>query len=435
MNQVVHRQVMPRPLYDYKRVNIFQTSKIKTMKKTTIKSSLWLAALILAMASCKKNTDGNIPPENTSDATESMMLEDGKNPDELSLNDNSNLLLNRGDGHNTYLYTETNEAGVNSIVILAAKKNGQLQVKDRVAAGGKGLGVRLGSQGALAFSDNNEWLFAVNAGSNSISSYKVGNNGTLTLMNTSNTMGSIPVSLSVHNRLLYVLNRGTDNISGFTIGEHGKLNYIEGSTQALSGTAVDAPQVSITPDGNWVVVTEKATNIIGTFRIKNNGSIYPGTFSNAAAPTPFGFDFSRGYMIVSNAVGGAAGAGSASSHKVKNDGSVVSVNGAVANQQGAPCWVATTKYGRYAYVANTASNTVSSYYVSPFGRLYLIHAAAGNTDKGAADLVVTKDNGYVYVLTSGSHTINGFRRKPLGKLESTSTSEVLPASTTGLATR
>jgi len=405
------------------------------MKKTAVTRSLWMAALIFAMASCKKNSDSNNLPETSGNATETMMLEEGKNPDELSLNDNSNLLLNRGDAHNTYLYTESNEAGINSIVILAAKKDGQLQVKDKVAAGGKGLGVRLGSQGALAFSDDNEWLFAVNAGSNSISSFKVNNNGALTLTNTVDSKGNTPVSVSVHNNLLYVLNRGTDNISGFKIGHNGELTYIEGSTQALSGTAVDAPQVSITPDGNWVVVTEKATNTLGAFRIKNDGSINPGTFSNAAAPTPFGFDFSRGYMIVSNAVGGAAGAGSASSHLIKNDGSVASVSGAVPNQQGAPCWVASTKYGRYAYVANTASNTVSSYYVSPFGKLYLIHAQAGNTDRGAADLVVTKDNGYVYVLTSGSHTINGFRRRPLGKLESTSTSEVLPISTTGLATR
>lgn len=404
------------------------------MKKTTVTRPLWMAALILGMASCKKTSDNSVT-DTSGNATETMILEDGNNPDELSLNDESNLLLSKSNAHSTYLYTETNEAGINSILILAAKRDGLLQVKDKVAAGGKGLGVRLGSQGALAFSDDNEWLFAVNAGSNSISSFKVGNNGELTLMSTANTKGTTPVSLSVHNKLLYVLNRGTDNISGFSIGGNGELSYITGSTQALSGSAVDAPQVAITPDGNWVVVTEKATNMLGAFRIKNDGSVNPGKFSNAAAPTPFGFDFSRGYMIVSNAVGGAAGAGSASSHIIKNDGSIKSINGAVANQQGAPCWVATTKYGRFAYVANTASNTVSSYYVSPFGTLYLIHAQAGNTDPGAADLVVTKDNGYVYVLTSGAHTINGFRRRPLGKLESTSASEVLPASTTGLATQ
>lgn len=406
------------------------------MKKTTITRSLWMATLIFGMASCKKNTDSNNFTGSSANATETMMLEDGKNPDEISLDEDANTVLGRGGAHsNTYLYTETNEAGVNSILVLTTKKNGQLVVEAKVAAGGKGTGVRLGSQGALAFSDDREWLFAVNAGSNSISSFKVGNNGELRLTSTISTRGNTPVSVSVHNRLLYVLNRGTDNISGFRIASNGALSYIEGSTQALSGTAVDAPQVSITPDGNWVVVTEKATNILGTFRIKNDGSINPGKFSNAAAPTPFGFDFSRGYIIVSNAVGGAAGAGSASSHVIKNDGSASSVNGAVGNQQGAPCWVATTKYGRFAYVANTASNTVSSYYVSPFGALYLIHAQAGDTDPGAADLVVTRDNGYVYVLTSGAHTVNGFRRRPLGKLESTSTSAVLPASTTGLATK
>ena len=41
------------------------------------------------------------------------------------------------------------------------------------ATGGLGTGAGLGSQGALAFSDNGRWLFAVNAGSNDISAFAV----------------------------------------------------------------------------------------------------------------------------------------------------------------------------------------------------------------------------------------------------------------------
>jgi 6-phosphogluconolactonase (cycloisomerase 2 family) len=405
------------------------------MKKVIISKSVCAVAILLTLASCNKNVNQGFINEGKSAATEDMISEQGNNPDETSVTVNINALAAKGGesgGH--YLYTETNEAGKNSIIIYQVRKDGDLQQKGIVASGGAGTGKGLGSQGALAIDKNHDWLYAVNAGDNSVSVFKIHNNGALTLTCTENTKGTAPVSLSVHGNLLYVLNRGTDNIHGFHISVEGKLSHIAGSTQSLSGTAVDAPQVSISPDGNWVIVTEKATNTVGAFKIKNDGSVDPGKFSASAGPTPFGFDFARDrFMIVSNAAGGAAGAGSATSNIIESNGTAKAINGAVSNQQAAPCWVATTKYGRFAYVSNTGSNTVSSYYVSPFGALYLIDAAAGKTDGGPADIVVAANNYYVYVMAGAADKINGFKRKPLGGLESIYTSPVVPASATGLA--
>ena len=52
----------------------------------------------------------------------------------------------------------------------------------RCATGGTGTGGGLGNQGALAFSKNGDYLFAVNPGSNNLSVFSVGKNGKLKLI-------------------------------------------------------------------------------------------------------------------------------------------------------------------------------------------------------------------------------------------------------------
>ncbi len=413
------------------------------MKKISFLKTSMVVAIALTMGACSKNGDKSITEQDHPKiVTEEMMAENGANPDEAAVKENSGTVsseLNspvsegRGSGH--FLYTESNAAEGNSVVIYKIKNNGSLDYAGVTASGGAGTGKGLGSQGALVLDKNHDWLFAVNAGGNSVSSFKVNWDGSLTLAHTENTRGTVPVSVSVHGNLLYVLNRGSDNIQGFWVGEGGKLTPIEGSAQPLSSTLVDAPQISFSPDGSWVIVTEKATNIIGTFKVKNNGSVNSGIFTPSVGPTPFGFDFSRErFMIVSNAAGGAVGAGSATSYTIGFNGVPDDVNGAIPDHQAAPCWFAITKYGRFAYTTNTASNNISSYYVAPWGGLYLVQEEAAKTDNGPVDIVIAANNYFVYELNGKAATIGGYHRKFLGGLELINNTSGVPAAATGLAT-
>ena len=398
-------------------------------------------ALLFSIASCKKTAQQTMEPEQQNVLTEKMMSEDGANPDEASV---SNLASSQSLGVNSterdaatgqFLYTESNEASVNNILIFKIKPDGSVVANGSAASGGAGMGMPLGSQGAIAIDKNNEWLYAVNAGSNSVSSFKIHNDGSLTLAHTTGTCGKTPVSLSVYDQLLYVLNRGSDDIRGYKIGAGGSLSPIAGSIKPLSGTAVNAPQISFTPNGDWLVVTEKATNTISTFKVKNNGSVNPAIFTSSVGATPFGFAFARGrFMIVSDAAGGAAGAGATTSYTTGNNGMQHDVNGAVPNMEAAPCWVAVTKYGRFAYVSNTASNTISSYYVAPWGALYLVHGDAAGSDMSPADIVVAANNYNVYELNTISNTIGCYHRKPFGGLQHISNTGVFSPAATGLAT-
>ena len=413
------------------------------MKKFNFLKTSMAIAIMFFISSCNKSMDKNISQtDHPQTITEDMMSENGANPDELAISENSAAInsdlnnavgLDKNNGH--FLYTESNNSGTNEILIYQIRRNGTLEWKGSVNSGGAGTGAALGSQGALVLDKNHNWLFAVNAGSNSVSSFKVGNDGSLTLAHTESSGGAGPNSVSVYGNLLYVLNHGSDNIHGFRIGPGGTLSDIPGSSQPLSATAVDAPQISFIPNGNWIVVTEKATNIISTFRVKNNGSVSSGIFTPSVGQTPFGFDFSRNrFMIVSNAVGGAAGAGSATSYVTGGNGVPRDVNGAVPNFESAPCWFATTKFGRFAYTTNTATNNISSYYVAPWGGLYLVQGEAAKTDMGPLDIVVAANDYFVYELNSKSNTIGGYHRKFFGGLEFISNVSGLPAPATGLAT-
>src|SRR5437016_4509384 len=97
-----------------------------------------------------------------------------KEAESLSLSENSKT-VNSNQG---FVYTESNDAGQNAILTYAQSSNGKLTFLRSTPSGGSGSGAPLGSQGALAFDDVQvHWLFAVNAGSNSISSFSVDDNG------------------------------------------------------------------------------------------------------------------------------------------------------------------------------------------------------------------------------------------------------------------
>lgn len=406
-------------------------------KKVTNVIAIAATAFAVTLASCNKELNKSANPAvqaAQSDADlKAMMAENGNNPDEASITAHLKNNSNAEDNH--YLYTEDNSAGKNNIMIYKIKSDGSLKLKGTTASGGKGTGAGLGSQGALVLSNDHKWLFAVNAGSNSVSSFKVRDNGNLILAGTAKTDGKTPVSVTTHGNLVYVLNNGSDNIHGLRLGDDGSLTSISGSTASLSGNKVDAPQISFSPNGDWVIVTEKATNIVSTFKVKNDGSVEPGIFTPSVGETPFGFAFSRDrFMIVSNAAGGAIGEGSATSYVVNNSGIPNAVNGAIPNYQSAPCWFVTTKHGRFAYTTNTASNTVSSYYISETGKLYLAQSSAAVTDAGPVDIVVAANNYFVYELNGAGKSIGEYNRINFGGLVLMGTETGLPASATGLAT-
>jgi 6-phosphogluconolactonase len=334
------------------------------------------------------------------------------------------------------VYTSTNSATANAIQAFSRAPDGSLTPGGSFATGGAGTGAGLGSQGAVALDDDAGRLFAVNAGSDNISAFKVTDSG-LRLRDLEPSNGDRPISLTVHGDLLYVLNAGSDQISGFRIRRGGDLEPLADSTRSLSAPASDPAQVEFSPSGDLLAVTEKATNRIDTLRIGGDGR--PGQLRSqpSAGQTPFGFAFDRrGNLIVSEAFGGAPNASALSSYGVAPDGTVAPISPVVRTGQTAACWVVVTGNGRFAYTTNTGSGSISSYTVDRDGSIALQESIAANTGSGSAPTDLALDSGrHLFVLNSGSGTVGAYRVRGDGTLLAVDVVGGLPLSSTGLAAR
>jgi len=333
------------------------------------------------------------------------------------------------------VYTLTNAASGNAVVRYTRAGDGTLTSAGTFPTGGDGSGSGLGSQGALAESADGHWLFAVNAGSNTVSTFRVEQHG-LTLTDQESSRGAEPISLTAYGRLLYVLNGGgAGNITGFDIRTDGTLIPIRRSTRLLSGNAVGPAQVQFSPRGDLLVVTEKATNLIDTWVVGNDGRPHEHAAHQSAGQTPFGFAFDpSSHLIVSEAHGGAPGASTLSSYEVSPSGGLTPISPAVPDTQTAACWVVVTANGRYTYTTNTGSGTVSSYRIRNDGGLSLLSATAGATGSGPIDEGLSTGSGYLYVL-NGDGTISAFKVRPNGGLTPITGASGLPSSAAGLVAR
>jgi 6-phosphogluconolactonase len=335
------------------------------------------------------------------------------------------------------VYVLTNAADGNAVLIFSRAGDGSLTPAGKVQTGGRGSGGGLGSQGALVLSENGRWLFAVNAGSNDISVFAV-RGAELKRTARIASGGEQPISLTVHDDLVYVLNGGgSGTISGFRLRDNGKLVALAGSTRTLSnggvGPAPGPAQVQFSDDGDTLVVTEKATNLIDTFRIKKHGIAAAAITHPSAGTTPFGFAIDkRDHVIVSEAFGGAADQSAMSSYAL--DGNrLTTLSPSVPTTQTAACWVVITNNGRYAYTTNTGSASVSSYRIDRAGHLTLLAASAGAAGATPTDMDLSRNSGFLYVLNAGAHTLSAFRVRDNGSLTPLGAFGTLPAGAVGVA--
>ena len=332
-------------------------------------------------------------------------------------------------GHTSTIYTLSNEASGNRVLAFARSADGSLTPAGSYATGANGSGGGLGSQGSVVVSGDRQILLAVNAGSNSVSAFRVKRDGTLRLMSTAPSGGAKPISVTVHGEAVFVLNGDDNTISG--LGLDDGLAPIPGSTRPLTGKG--GAQVSFTPNGRQLVVTEKASDLIDTFSVGEDGRVGTATPAASTGQTPFGFSFDHnGHLLVSNAAGGAAGKSSLSSYSVGRTG-VAAIDGPVASTQTAACWVALSEDGRFAYTTNTGSGTVTGYAVTPDGQLTLLNANGVTATVGSGPIDAAVVGGDLYTVDSKSRDIAIDHVGANGSLTPAGNLTGLPASAVGLA--
>ena len=354
------------------------------------------------------------------------------------------------------VYTMTQNPAGNEIVVYRRASNGNITETARVATGGVGAASTppfgfpiVDSQGSIELTKNGRLLFAVNAGDDTISSFRVGKHNGLTLVDREASGGDLPVSIDTRGHLLYVVNSLSGNISGFRFKPNGQMTAIPGSSEALSsgGPGGVPAQIGFARRPFRVLtVTLRGTQTIDTFVLGKDGTPGPAIANAATDMNPFGFEYRRGgQLIMSNA--GEAGApddltkflGRASSYKLAKSGTLTPIDSISVDGQRATCWVVITSNQRYAFMTNTLSQSVSRFRISRDGHLTLLGQVA--TGPGfASDEALSRGSRYLYVLLpsimGGMSHIDFYRVGPGGSLTQIgSTPSDLPPGASGLAAR
>ena len=328
------------------------------------------------------------------------------------------------------VYVQTNDTDANQVVAFRRSENGALALLGRYETGGRGSGVpHLPSQGSVAVAGDR--LLVANAGSGDVSVFAIEENG-LVLTGRA-PAGASPRSVAVSGDLVYVL--AAAGLAGLRLGSNGSLEPIAASGRLLSSEEADGAQVSFTPDGSTVVVTERVTDRISTYAVGADGLLDGPVAHRSSGATPYGFDFAPGdVLVVTEAFGGQVGAAAASSYRL--NGSFSPLSPSVQNTRSEVCWAVVTKDGRFAYVTNFGDNTISSYRIAADGSLELLDAVAASTrqgEKGVRDEALTADGRFLYALDADAQTIHGWSVSADGALAPVGTADGLPGTVAGLA--
>ncbi len=323
------------------------------------------------------------------------------------------------------IFVMGNAKGPNVVTMLKQKRDGSVEVKGVFPTGGQGAGVGttvpfdpLGSQNSVILNRSGRWLFNVNAGSDSISVFKVRENS-LELVDVVDTHGRYPTSVAEYRGLVYVLNAiGDASISGYTQDEDGKLTFIS-NVNLKAGTPDDrgqpfllnsVSQISFSPDGEWLVMTKKngetTPGSVTRFRVGDDGKLGAAQTDIGAGAGQFGFLFDRhNNLIVSEALSGTI-----SSYRFNSE------TGAITSYARTParfsfCWLDFN--GKYLYGSNPFDDSISGFRVGSDGSLTPLTSSSVvaqlQPNQVPTDVRFSRNGRYFYGISSATGTLLAYK--------------------------
>jgi len=322
------------------------------------------------------------------------------------------------------VFVQSDNTAGNTVVAYDRSADGSLHQAGVYQTGGDG-GVltgsvvdHLASQGSLAYDRAHGLLYAVNAGSDTVTVFGV-HGDRLTRRQVIGSGGTFPVSIAVHGSVLYVLNaRDGGSVQGYVrVGD--TLVRVPAWHRSLDLDATQTPefthtpgQVAFTPDGRHLIVTTKGNGSnIDVFAVSAFGGLSAAAVVNAdpgAVPFAVSFD-AGGHLAVAE-----AGTNSVATFTVNGDGTLTLVD-REGTGQAATCWIVGS--GSTLYASNAGSASLSGYHDGGDGTL----TALGNTatDAGTVDAAASSDGRYLYVQAGANGIVDGYRIGSDGTLTAT----------------
>jgi 6-phosphogluconolactonase (cycloisomerase 2 family) len=356
------------------------------------------------------------------------------------------------------VYFETNSPGHNYIQVLFRKSNGQLRTGPAVDTGGAGTNLAspfaqygfalLDSANSVVLSNDGRFLFAVNAGDDSVSSFRVHPHGKITLASHVSSGGDLPVSVATVKKgkyqLVYVVNEWSGTIQGYTVGGDGKLHALAGSNRTLAtGIHGAAAMIGFDSTGKQLTVSERgaifdpvALNFIGsgpdlidTFKIGGNGLPGAEVANPSVGEDPYGFIYTNNnklFMTDSGVVG------TVTTYSLNTGNGHVAMLDHKAAGGSAPCWVVLSKDEKHAWVTNSLTANISSFTLGANGSLTL-NGVFPTTNNSALDEGASRDGRYLYVISTfvagtvfQSTLVDIYRTAPDGSLTHIGHTNTLP---------
>jgi 6-phosphogluconolactonase (cycloisomerase 2 family) len=311
------------------------------------------------------------------------------------------------------VFVQTDAASGNRIVAYHRGADGVLSPAGSYPTGGLG-GVLGGSvvdhtasQGSLTYDPRHSLLYAVNAGSSTVSVFAVSGDH-LALRQVLSSGGTFPVSVAVHGDLVYVVNAlDGGSLQGFRVfGSF--LVPLPGSSRALGLNPDASPQftntpgqVAFTPDGSKLIVTTKANgNDIDVFDVGFGGWLSAAPVVNSEPGTvPFAITFDPyGNLVIAE-----AGTNALATFAISGHGTLTQLD-AVGTGEAATCWVAPA--GPFLFASNAGSAAESGFTSAANGHLTLLGATA--TAAGTVDASAAAGGQFLYVQTGGAGIVDEY---------------------------
>ena len=339
-----------------------------------------------------------------------------------------------------------NDPEVNSVLSFALDDGELTQVGTVETAGKGGAG---GNQGALALDQERGVLFAVNAGSHTITSFDV-ERRELDLQGITDAEGLGPMSIATctpagHNRkpLVYVLNEDSRSIAGFSLDRRNRLEFLPGSVQSISNTASAAAQILFDNTCSLVAVVERNPASFMLYRLDRNGVAGTGVNVPSLSVGQLGSAITRNNQLFVSETG--ASAASSFGFDLFRP-SLTPITQSLANGQAGSCWAVATERtfrcddGRrdctLGYVMNVGTANITSYSVAANGALSLRESVAQSSLGSAFDGALAGDDRYLVVqsrVSTEERALNLYGIEKDGSLEYLQVLDGLPATINSVA--
>lgn len=312
------------------------------------------------------------------------------------------------------VFVQTDNPAGNQIAVYDRNQDGTLSPAGTYDTGGLG-GVlegsvvdHLASQGSLAYDRADGLLYAVNAGSDTLSVFAVFGDR-LALQQVIGSGGSFPVSIAVGDGVVYVLNALQGGyLQGYRVA-FGHLLPIPGSGRALGLNPSATPQfthtpgqVAFSPDGQQLIVTTKANgNDVDVFSVSPDGLLSTTPVVNSLPGTvPFAVSFAWGeHLLLAE-----AGTNALADFSLGEEGALTQL-AVLGTGQAATCWLVRAD-GRF-YTSNAGSASLSGFELTEGGSGLALFSTT-STDNGTVDAAASGDGRFLYVQTGAAGILDEF---------------------------